>query len=161
MKEQEVPDVSETIRVGQLEIRYLQEGDERCQIGCFEMRVPPGSNVPPPHSHAGNEELIYVLEGTLRCTVGGETRDLTAGQVIGTPRGVVHAFSNPHATPVRALVMNTPGIEAQYFRDVGAVINAGGPPDRDKLIETMGRYGLALARPSTPPAVNSGTGGSM
>lgn len=161
MKEQGVPDVSEPIRIGQLEIQYLQEGDERCQISCFEMRVPPGSNVPPPHSHAGNEELIYVLEGTLRCTVGNETRDLTAGQVIGTPRGGVHAFSNPHATLARVLVMNTPGIEAQYFRDVGAVINAGGPPDRDKLIETMGRYGLALARPSITPAVSSGATGSM
>jgi len=53
------------------------------------MRIPLGSNVPPPHGQAGNEEHIHVQEEALRCAVGGETRDLTAGQIIGTPRGAV------------------------------------------------------------------------
>ena len=43
----------------------------------FELTVPPASNAPPPHSHSNNEELVYVLEGTLRYTVGADTRDLT------------------------------------------------------------------------------------
>jgi mannose-6-phosphate isomerase-like protein (cupin superfamily) len=111
--------------------------------------VPPGSNVPPPHSHPGNEELVYVLEGTLRYTVGSVTRDLRPGESMGTPRGVVHGFSNPHRTAARALVVNTPDIGAGYFREVAVIAGAGGPPDRTKLIETMRRYGLVLAAP--PP----------
>ncbi|MGH8291638.1 MAG: cupin domain-containing protein [Steroidobacteraceae bacterium] len=74
----------EIIRVGQLEIRYVQPGDNTCEVGCFELRVPPGSNVPPPHSHSANEELVYVLEGTLRYTVGSETRDLQPGDCMAT-----------------------------------------------------------------------------
>lgn len=70
---------TETIQVGQIEIRYMQEAGNGCQMGCFEMKVPPGSNVPSPHSHANNEELVYVLEGVLRYTVGSETRDPAAG----------------------------------------------------------------------------------
>jgi hypothetical protein len=35
----------------------------------FELTVPPGSNVPPLHSHTNNEEIVYVSEGTLRYTV--------------------------------------------------------------------------------------------
>src|SRR5262245_60491531 len=98
----------EVIRIGQLEIRYLQEAGSGCELGCFELRVPPGSNVPPPHSHSANEELVVVLEGRLRYMVGSQTRDLGPGQTMATPRGVVHAFSNPHALPARALVINTP-----------------------------------------------------
>ncbi len=137
----------EIIRVGQLEIRYIQSGDNACQMGCFELRVPPGANVPPPHSHSANEELLYVLEGTLRYTVGSETRDLGPGEAMATPRGVVHAFSNPHALVARALVINTPDIGPGYFREVGSIVNTGGPPDRAALLATMQRYGLAPAVP--------------
>ena len=134
----------ETIRVGQLEIRYIQEAGNGCQMGCFELSVPPGSNVPPPHSHANNEELVYVLEGVLRYTVASETRDLRQGDTMATPRGVVHGFSNPHSTTARALIMNTPDIGAQYFREVATIINRAGPPDISRLLETMRTFGLVL-----------------
>jgi hypothetical protein len=55
---------------------------------------------------------------------------------------VPHAFANPHAQDARVLVMNSPGIEPQYFREVAAIANAGGPPDRARLASTMQRYGL-------------------
>ena len=64
------PAAPELIRVGSLEIRYLQEAGNGCEMGIFELLVPPGANVPPPHSHTANEELVYVLAGTLRYTVG-------------------------------------------------------------------------------------------
>jgi quercetin dioxygenase-like cupin family protein len=139
---------AELIRLGPLEIRYLQNAGNGRQMGLFEMRVPPGCPVPPPHSHAGNEELVYVLEGTLRYTVGSETRDLGPGDFMTTPPGAVHAFANPHAVAVRALVINTPDIGAQYFRDVAAIVATGGPPDRARLMATMQRFGLTPAAPA-------------
>ena len=112
-------------------------------MGCFELRVPPGSNVPPPHRHSANDELVYVLEATLRHTVGGEAKDLQPGESRVTPRRVAHGFSNPHSVTARALVILTPDtIGSQYFRDVGAVVNAGGPPDRTRLTAVMQEYGL-------------------
>jgi len=139
---------SAEIQVGQLCIRYLVDGSQSASIGVFELIVPPGSNVPPPHSHANNEECLYVLEGALRCMVGTETHDLTSGQSIGTPKGVVHAFSNPFEHAARALVVLSPDIGAQYFKDIAAVINAGGPPDKAQLIATMANYGLIPAGPT-------------
>ncbi len=142
------PTQPEVIRVGQLEIRYRQEASDLCRMGCFELSVPPGSNVPPAHSHIANEELVYVIEGTLRFTVGSETRDLRPGDSMATPPGVPHGFSNPHAVMARAIVVNTPDIGAAYFREVAAVINAGSPPDRAKLMATMQRYGLTPQMPA-------------
>jgi len=147
MNEAGVPVAQAIIRLGAIEIRYLQEATEGCQMGCFEMRVPPNSNVPPPHSHSSNEELVYVLEGTLRYTVGSETRDLRPGDSMATPRGEVHAFSNPHADVARALVINTPDIGSQYFREVAPIVNRGGPPDKAALVAIMHKFGLVPAAP--------------
>ena len=97
-----------------------------------------------------------MLEGVLRYSVDKETRDLKPGEWMSTPRGSVHQFSNQHSEPARALIMLTPDIGEQYFRDVGAVVNAGGPPDRAKLIEVMSRYGLVAAAPKQESPIMSG-----
>jgi quercetin dioxygenase-like cupin family protein len=135
------------VTIGQLEIRYLVDGSHRQGLGVFELKVPPGAMVPPPHSHTNNEECVYVLEGTLRYSVDKETRDLKPGEWMSTPRGSVHQFSNAGSETARALIILTPDIGMQYFRDVAAVVGAGGPPDRAKLIEVMSRYGLVPAPP--------------
>lgn len=135
----------ELVRLGQLEVRYLVDGTAHQGMGLFELTVPPGSNVPPPHSHTQNEECVYVLEGTLRYSVDDVTRDLRPGDWMRTPKGSVHGFSNPHNEKARALIALTPDIGAQYFRDVAGVINAGGPPDRAQLLAVMTRYGLVPA----------------
>ena len=144
------------VKVGQMEIRYLVDGAEKGGLGVFEMKVPAGAHVPPPHSHSNNEECVYVLEGVLRYSVDDETRDLKPGEWMSTPRGSVHQFSNPGAETARALVMLTPDIGVQFFRDVGALASAGGPPDRAKQIEVMTRYGLVPAAPKQAPRVANG-----
>ncbi|MGB6100674.1 MAG: cupin domain-containing protein [Comamonas sp.] len=135
------------IHVGHLRIRYLVDGSPNATLGMFELTVPPGSNVPPPHSHTNNEEIVYVLEGTLRYSVDGDTRDLTPGQTMRTPKGSVHGFSNPFGGVARALIILAPDIGPKYFEDVASVIHAGGPPDKAALVAVMGRYGLVPAAP--------------
>ncbi len=131
------------IEVGQLRIRYLVDGSQSASLGMFELTVPPGSNVPPAHSHSNNEEVVFVLEGTLRYTVGTDTRDLTAGQTMRTPKGSVHGFANPFGGVARALITLAPDIGPKYFEEVASVLSAGGPPDKAALVAVMKRYGLA------------------
>lgn len=141
--------VNSAIDVGKLKIRYLVDGSRSRSLGIFELEVPPASNVPPPHSHSENEEIVYVLEGALQYSVGPERRDLKPGETMFTPKGAVHHFSNPFSTPARALIVMSPDIGAQYFRDVADVVNAGGPPNKAALVAVMSRYGL---RPAAPPS---------
>ena len=144
MQPQEQP----VIKIGQLEIRYLVDGTVAgAGSGMFELTIAPGARVPPAHSHTNNEEIIYVLDGTLRYSVDDETRDLKAGERMYSPKGSVHAFSNPHDRPARALVVLTPDIGAQYFRDVAEAVSAPGGPNPAKMVEVMKRYGLVLAPP--------------
>ncbi|MBA3596423.1 MAG: cupin domain-containing protein [Methylibium sp.] len=142
----------DVIKLGELQIRYLVDGSKTDGLGAFELTVAPGATVPPPHSHKRNDEFIYGLEGTLGYSVDGVTRELTAGQCMSSPRGSVHSFRNTGTTTARALIVMTPDIGAQYFLDVTAVTNAGGPPDRAKLMDVMSRYGLVPAAPPQPTA---------
>jgi len=149
MQPQELP----ALKVGQIDIRYLIDGTVTgAGMGVFEMTVPVGARVPPPHSHRDNEEMVYVLEGVLRYMVDDETRDLKPGERMYTPRGSVHGFSNPHDKPARALIILTPDIGARYFREVADVANAPSGPNPAKLVEVMTRYGLVLAPPKPPAA---------
>jgi quercetin dioxygenase-like cupin family protein len=138
---------SQPIKLGQMTINYLVDGSATGGMGVFELTVPPGSNVPPPHSHSNNDECVYVLEGRLRYSVDGVTRDLGPGEWMFSPKGSVHQFSNPHDETARTLTVLTPDIGMQYFLDVAVVANAGSPPDRAKLVAVMSAYGLVPAPP--------------
>ena len=64
------------------------------------------------------------------------------------PRGAVHGFNNLKPTTAKALAVVTPAlIGPEYFRDMAAIINAGGPPDLEKIKAVMNRHGLIPAPP--------------
>jgi quercetin dioxygenase-like cupin family protein len=139
----------EAIRIGQLTIRYLLEGEQSDgSVAIFEFEVPAGSAVPAAHSHDAYEETIYGLAGVLTWTVEGTAVDVAAGDVLHIRRGDVHRFDNAGAEDAKALAVVTPGILGpEYFREVAAVIEAaaGGPPDLAAIGTVMRRHGLTPA----------------
>ena len=42
----------------------------------------------------------------------------------------------------RIIEIITPGAFAPYFQELARTLNAGGPPDQEKLAETARKYGL-------------------
>ena len=140
---------SEEIRIGQLVIRFLLEGEASGgSVAVFEFDVPAGARVPAAHSHDGYEETIYGLEGVLTCTLDGRQTDVGPGEVLCIPRGVVHRFDNDHGVDAKMLAIVSPGILGPgYFREMVAVVEAatGGPPDPAALAEVMRRHGLTPA----------------
>ncbi|MCW2975335.1 MAG: hypothetical protein JWM06_616 [Actinomycetia bacterium] len=143
---------NETIRIGALGVRFLIEGaDSNGGAAVFECFIPAGAALPGAHSHDGYEETVYGLEGVSTWTVEGETTELRPGEAICIPRGAVHRFDNVGAQDAKVLAIVTPGILGpDYFREVGAVVNAaaGGPPDRAAVGEVMRRHGLTPAPPA-------------
>ena len=56
------------------------------------------------HAHEATEQVMLILDGALRMTVGDETRDLVAGDVVVVNRGVEHElFSADGVTFIEAL----------------------------------------------------------
>jgi quercetin dioxygenase-like cupin family protein len=74
----------------------------------------------PMHIHDNEEEHFIVVEGTLRMAVGGKTLDVPAGTAITVPKGVPHAWCNLTNSPVRMLVVFTPGRVEGLFRAITA-----------------------------------------
>jgi quercetin dioxygenase-like cupin family protein len=140
---------AEIIRVGQIEIRFLLESqDTNGQLAAFEFNVPAGAKVPMPHSHEHYDETIYGLEGVMTFTVNGQPNDIGPGQTCFIPRGAVHGFNNLKPSDAKALAVVTPAlIGPEFFREMAAIINAGGPPDVEKLKAVMNRHGLVPAPP--------------
>ncbi len=139
----------EIIRPGQIEIRFLLEGkDSNGQLAMFEFTVPAGAKVPVPHSHERYDETIYGLEGVLTFTVNGRPVDIAAGDTCFIPRGAVHGFNNLKPSNAKGLAVVTPAlIGPEFFREMAAIINAGGPPDAEKLKAVMNKHGLVPAPP--------------
>src|SRR5215218_624603 len=140
---------SEEIRIGQLVIRFLLEGEASGgSVAVFEFDVPAGARVPAAHSHDGYEETIYGLEGVLSWTLDGRQTDVGPGDALCIPRGVVHRFDNDHEADAKMLAIIIPGILGPgYFRDMADVLKAatGGPPDPAAIGEVMRRHGLTPA----------------
>src|SRR5687767_5326902 len=85
----------EIIRAGQLEIRFLLDGDDTGgRISMFEFIVPAGAKVPAPHYHEHVDEVAYGLEGVLTFTVDGGAHEIGPGDRCFIPRGAVHHFVN-------------------------------------------------------------------
>lgn len=139
--------MSDTVRIGALTLKFLvDDAGSAGKLVLFEMTVPSQAKMPAPHYHRDVDEAIYGLSGTLTQTVGGAVHQVTAGQAVFVPRGVVHGFRNEHDGDARVVVTLTPGsIGKGYFEEVAAVVNAGGPPDITKVKAIMERWGLVPA----------------
>lgn len=136
--------VGEHIQLGQLAVVFLAKGaDTHGHADVYEVHVPPGAKVPGAHHHVDVDEVIYGLEGVMTYVVGDTLHAVGPGDRVSSPRGIVHWFENRGDVLARSLIVATPArMGPEYFRDVAAVLAAGGPPDLDKIFAVMRRYGL-------------------
>jgi quercetin dioxygenase-like cupin family protein len=143
----------EIIRVGQIGIRFLLEAaDTSGAVAMFEFTVPVGAKVPVPHYHKAYDETIYGVEGVVTFTVEGKPMDIGPGQPCFIPRGAVHGFNNLRQTDVKALAVITPALLGpDFFREAAAIVNAGGPPDVERLKAVLLKHGLVPAMPPVAP----------
>jgi quercetin dioxygenase-like cupin family protein len=143
----------ETIRVGQVGIRFLLESaDTNGAVAMFEFTVPAGAKVPVPHYHQAYDETIYGVDGVVTFTVEGKSVDIGPGQTCFIPRGAVHGFDNSRQTDVKALAVITPALLGpDFFREAAAIVNAGGPPDVQRLKAVLLKHGLVPAMQPVAP----------
>lgn len=142
----------EIIRIGQTTVTFLLEGkDTDEQLAVFEFTVPVGAKVPIPHSHERYDETVYGLEGVITFTVNGAPHDIGPGETFFIPRGAVHGFNNFGQRDTKTLAVVTPAlIGPEFFKEVAALVNLGGPPDIEKIKAVYSKYGLKPAMPPKP-----------
>jgi hypothetical protein len=88
------------------------------------------------------------VAGVVTFTVEGKSVDIGPGESCFVPRGAVHGFNNLRQTEAKGLAVITPALLGpEFFKEAGAVVNAGGPPDVEKLKAVMSKHGLDPAIP--------------
>ena len=84
----------------------------------LRVEKPPGASTPP-HLHTREDETVAMIEGVLHVEVGGQTIDLTAGDVATLPRNVAHRLSNRSGAPCRYHLFCTPAGFDTFVREAG------------------------------------------
>jgi quercetin dioxygenase-like cupin family protein len=119
------------------------------RILSFVMTVPPGRGAPM-HFHDVDCESFYILEGEITVVNPDGSRNVAAeGDFVWFDSGHSHAFINEGTTNARALIVQSPGIEAQtFFSELSAAEqDEGFAPGRD--VPAIGsRHGVRIAEPA-------------
>ena len=125
--------------------------DTRGQLAVVETRTPPDYG-PPPHIHADEEEIFYVLEGTVEVMCGDQQFVATPGSLVLTPRGTLHTFHVTDEGPGKLLVITAPAQFERFVAEVGSGTSTRElpdpeEPDVERLIEISARYGITYPPP--------------
>ncbi len=110
-------------------------------LAVVEYSLEPGRLVRP-HTHANEDEISLVVEGHVGVRVGEEEIVAKPGTWVFKPRGISHTFWNPGSKTARVIEIITPGAFAPFFEELERTVNAGGPPEQERLAETARKYGL-------------------
>jgi quercetin dioxygenase-like cupin family protein len=144
------PIANDVIRCGPIEVRFRLEAEHTAgSLTMFEFLVPAKARVPVPHSHDAFDETIYGLDGVTTWTLDGRQVLVGPGDVLFIPRGHIHQFVNTGEQEAKELSVITPGLLGPaYFREIGEIVNPGGPPNVERIMEVMRRHGLRPAPPA-------------
>ena len=126
-------------------IEHLGGAETNGAVAMLEFAVTSGYPVPPPHVHEREDELTYVLEGTLEMQLGDETRVLGAGESVLKPRGIPHTFRVRGDSGARFLELLTPAGFECYFRAAAAALHRGAAPTPELATSLMASYGVTPA----------------
>lgn len=115
------------------------------ELGASLYALPPGGGAWLPHYHAGNEEAIYVLDGSGTVRLGPEREEcaLAPGDYVALPRGEAGFHDvRAGADGVRYLMvstMNEPDVTV-YPEDGKVGLYAGAAPGGDSAARSVSKY---------------------
>jgi quercetin dioxygenase-like cupin family protein len=103
-----------------------------------------------PHIHRNEDELSYVLEGTISARVGDQEVEAVKGSYVWKPRGVLHTFWNPGPAPARIMEVISPGGFERLFEQIASLLEHPTEATEDEVYELCRQYGLSLDRSWLP-----------
>jgi quercetin dioxygenase-like cupin family protein len=114
------------------------------RICAATLDVLPGPGVLP-HLHRREDELFYVLEGTLEFLIDGEPHTCPAGTTLCVPRGTFHGFRAVGDEPAKLLSVHTPAGFEHFFTEMGGLAVRGVEPrEPAALMRILEKHGMEV-----------------
>ncbi|HEY8598812.1 MAG TPA: cupin domain-containing protein [Thermomicrobiales bacterium] len=125
----------------------IKTAGEQCgeALSVTEHLAPAGFG-PPPHIHHMEDEVIYVLAGTIAGFVGEQSFRAGPGGYAFLPRGIPHGWRADDDMPARMLVITTPAGFERFVRESGEPARALTLPTSPIGEAELARMGAAAAK---------------
>lgn len=137
------------VDLGGVGVHFKVRGEQTGgRFAVVEHPVEPGVIVEP-HRHQHEDELSYVLEGTIWARVGEEEMEATAGSYVWKPRQVLHTFWNAGPEPARILEVISPAGFDNFFEELAGLLQSE-QQSEDDIAGLCDRYGLDFDRSWLP-----------
>jgi len=145
MKQQEPvlsdPSSAPVLDLGSTRVAHrIRSEDTNGALAVVEFHAAPGEGVGL-HVHKREDELVYLLEGTIEVTVGDRSMTVSRGACALLPRGIPRGFTNTGDGPARQLAVLLPGKLDGFFVDLDRELSSEGPHD-DAIARLCRRYRL-------------------
>jgi quercetin dioxygenase-like cupin family protein len=103
------PDAGRVYEMGRMQAVFKADGSETAgAYSISEWWLEPNTTGPGPHSH-DEDDVFYVLEGTVSLLVDGRWIDAPKGSFVLVPGGVIHDFQNRSDARAGFLNVSQPG----------------------------------------------------
>ena len=113
----------------------------------IEIHPPPGAG-PELHIHLAQNELFFILKGSIGVQCGPDRTILKAGDAFMAPRNIPHAFVALGTEPSHVLLVFDPAGDMEgFFEEYAPLISVDGEPDHRKLAEVYAKHGMRVAGP--------------
>jgi mannose-6-phosphate isomerase-like protein (cupin superfamily) len=118
--------------MGPLSAVFKADGAETAErYSISEWWLDPHTKGPGPHSHP-EDDVFYVLAGTMSVMVGTEWTEASAGSFVLVPGNVTHDFENRGAERAGMLNVSAPGNFEQHMPGIAQWFNER-PPDEARV----------------------------
>jgi mannose-6-phosphate isomerase-like protein (cupin superfamily) len=121
------PGAGRSYPMGRISAVFKADGEEtQHRYSISEWWLEPKTQGPGPHSHP-EDDVFYVLEGTMSIFIGDRWRDAPKGSFVLAPGGVTHDFENRSSSRAGVLNFSIPG---DFEKDMPAIAQwfAENPP---------------------------------
>lgn len=132
-------------------VKLPVDSAEGARVSAAEFLMPPEFG-PPLHVHHGEDELLHILDGSVRVVCGDTDEVLRPGGFAYLPRGVPHTFRVSGDRGARMLAIFTPGGLERMFVESGVATGTAHLPNGDgaaagALDAVMSRHNVEFVGP--------------
>jgi len=123
------PSEGRSYPMGRISAVFKADGDEtRGGYSISEWWLEPNTQGPGAHSHS-EDDIFYVIEGTMSVLVGDRWIDAPRGSFVLAPGGVTHDFENRSSSRAGVLNFSIPGDFEKSMPEIAAWFAENPPKD--------------------------------
>ncbi len=132
------------VGTGTIELKVSND-ESNGELSMFLQTLPVGEGTNE-HLHRNCDETGYVLEGTIKVSLGDDVKEFVVGDSLFVPRNTPHAISNAGDTAARFLFITTPGGLESYFQEISG--QESNSPELAVRLQTIAeKHGLEIIGP--------------